>query len=105
MTRLSNRVLEDVSDHEVDVYFADQSIVSLWNRLRDRGEVPFLTGWYWQRGAREGGPFRSKAAATRDAYYRIVLNTDPPATGGQQRQPKASATRSWRRATVRPHVH
>jgi hypothetical protein len=37
-----------------------------------------FSGWYWAKGALEGGPFRSQSSAYRDAWFRLVAKRVPP---------------------------
>lgn len=73
-------VSEAVRQAGVEVYFADRSVTSVWNKDRDEGEPIYYGGWYWHRSHRgrviqtdEDGPFKSESAAIRDAYIKLQL--------------------------------
>ena len=79
--RLPNYVLSKVKRAKVRVWFAPRSFTKRMNEMRDDGDPIFYGGWYWDRSDNRGrvidfdtsGPFRSEAAAIRDAYTRLQL--------------------------------
>ena len=77
MTRLAARI-ETATLAAVEVAYLDAGACRWWNARRGGGDVPVLAGWYWLQGPREAGPFRSRSAAVRDAWYRVVLRREPP---------------------------
>lgn len=64
----------------VQVYYVSRQETKWWNRRRSRGDgdLAMLSGWHWEARRREAGPFRSRSAAERDAYYRLSLHIEPP---------------------------
>lgn len=77
MSKLKDSVIASVLSLATVTYI-DRSAAQWWNKQRGRGEMQTFTGWYWSCGPREEGPFRSESAAIRDAYYALVLRSDPP---------------------------
>lgn len=80
MTSLRAKVIEDTSKH-VHVVFVDRGTAKWWNDRRRPDDTVQFCGWYWVHGADEAGPFRTRSAAVRDAYYRFVLRRELPAIG------------------------
>jgi hypothetical protein len=77
MPQLSYEVIE-AALRRVHLYYADRDIIKYWNDNREEGEPKIFTGYYWSAGWKEGGPFKTKGAAIRDAYYQVVLEREPP---------------------------
>jgi hypothetical protein len=76
--RLRNSLIADVQ-RRVRVFNLPRPIATYWNARRDKGEPVVFTGWYWTIGAsREAGPFKSRSAAYRDAWFRVVQEVEPP---------------------------
>ena len=75
---LSREIVEDVTD-AVKVFYVDFAATRYWAEKRAKGEPLVFTGWYWALGGREGGPFKSKSACYRDAWYRVCNKQSPPA--------------------------
>jgi len=89
------------------VFYVSGEAVRSWNERRALGEPRAFSGWYWARGARENGPFRSRSAAFRDAYYALVLKeAAPPLRLGRavikvrNEQPKLRLVRDERRSAA-----
>lgn len=59
----------------------DREAAKWWNMRRKSDDTPVFCGWYWVRGHEEAGPFGTRSAAIRDAYYRFVLKREVPAVG------------------------
>jgi hypothetical protein len=78
MPALKNTVLEAVNDKGVRVVYLDQRTSKWWNSRRRADDTVTFCGYYWTRRDEEGGPFRSRSAALRDAYYRFVLQREVP---------------------------
>jgi hypothetical protein len=74
---LPNAIIKDV-DEGVAVFYVPFSTCRYWAEHRAPGEPLVFSGWYWAEGAREGGPFKSKSACYRDAWYRAVRHKQPP---------------------------
>lgn len=74
---LPNAIIEDVED-AVAVFYVDYATTRIWAENRDKGEPLVFSGWYWAKGPREGGPFKSRSACYRDAWYRLVQRRTPP---------------------------
>lgn len=77
--KLSNAILGKTMD-KVRVVYMTRDIAKFWNNSRNRkaDEPAVFCGFYWINGSEEGGPFKSRMAAYRDAYFRIVLEIKPP---------------------------
>lgn len=102
MARLKDAVL-DAALRVVDVVHVDGDAVRYWNARKRPGEAAMFKGWYWVQGPREGGPFPNRSAAIRDAYYRVVLRTDPPgANDAAAASDRAPTTERARPAAYRP---
>lgn len=79
---LSKDVIESTEAH-VRVVYVDMALVAFWNQKREAGEPRLFTGFYWLNGAAEAGPFRSRSAAYRDAWYHQVVKREPPSINTQ----------------------
>ena len=77
MTALKKQVVEDTTA-EVQVYYLTRQISAWWNARRSPEDIATFCGWYWVRGREESGPFRTRSAALRDAYYRFVIHQRLP---------------------------
>jgi hypothetical protein len=71
-------VIQAVKKNGVHIYYADRRIAKLWNR--DKEDLLRYCGWYWYRTYKgrvidhdESGPFRTRMAATRDAFIKLQL--------------------------------
>lgn len=85
MGSLSNATVADTLA-EVEVVYLDRGFSTWWNankRHKENGDTAAMCGYFWVRGNDEAGPFRSRSAAIRDAYYRFVLQREAPMTGHQ----------------------
>lgn len=82
MSRLGKSVLDDTLE-QVEIVYLDRATTKWWNgrRTPNAGEPVAFCGFFWIRSELEGGPFRSRSAAIRDAYYRFVLKIAAPSTG------------------------
>ena len=74
---ISNSIQDEVR-HAVRVFYVPYAATLLWKEHRAKGEPLVFSGWYWAKGAREGGPFRSQSACYRDAWYRCCRDSPPP---------------------------
>jgi hypothetical protein len=77
---LPNLVVDAV-EREVRIAYVAREVASYWNQRRDRedkDDVCVFTGWYWLNGTKQGGPFRSRSAAYRDAWFQVVHKQPPP---------------------------
>ena len=95
----------------VRVVYLDRATAKLWNSRRDNGDTAVFCGFYWIKGGNEGGPFKTRSSALRDAYYRFVLRRDPPTAGHTviKAKPKSgsnitSRVAPKRRTRSRPHL-
>lgn len=77
MTALTKVVIEDTLA-EVQVHYLSREISKWWNARRAPGETATFCGWFWVRNNQEGGPFRTRSAALRDAYYKFVIHQKLP---------------------------
>lgn len=80
MSALRAAVIEAVS-HQVRIVFVGRETAKWWNQRRKVDDTVQFCGWYWVRGSEEAGPFRSRSACMRDAYYRFVLLREMPSVG------------------------
>lgn len=76
------------------VGYVDREIATFWNKRKHGDDIRTFTGWYWVGRHRSNGPFKTRSAAIRDAYYNLVLNIEPPIT------PLTTALPSRRRRLV-----
>ncbi len=77
MTALKKDVITDTLA-EVRVVYLNREISRWWNARKAPEDVVTFCGWYWIRGSQESGPFRTRSAALRDAYYAHVLHENLP---------------------------
>lgn len=78
--RLPGSVYEALRSNKIVISRADRSMVGFWNERRAGDELRYYTGFYWHREKdpnQEHGPFRSHAAACRDAYQKLQLRYSP----------------------------
>lgn len=75
---LPNKIIDDVTE-AVTVFYVDYATTRFWAENRAKGEPLVFSGWYWAQGIREGGPFKSRSACYRDAWFRVVQKRTPPA--------------------------
>lgn len=72
-------IMDSISDEGVYVLRLTRDTAGWWNRRRLADDTRVFCGWYWIRPGTPGdGPFATKSAAYRDAYYRFVLKRKPP---------------------------
>jgi hypothetical protein len=76
--RLRNSLIADVQ-RSVRVFYLSRPIARYWNDRREAGQPGVFCGWYWCVASREAGPFKSRSAAHRDAWYQVVLEREAPA--------------------------
>ena len=74
---LPNAIIKDV-DEGVTVFYLNYATTRYWAEHRAKDEPLVFSGWYWAQGSREGGPFKSKSACYRDAWFRAVRHKQPP---------------------------
>lgn len=74
---LPNKLIADV-DEDVKVFYLTYAVCRYWAEHRAKDEPLVFSGWYWAQGGREGGPFKSKSACYRDAWFRAVRHKQPP---------------------------
>jgi len=65
---------------EVEIVYLNRDVSSWWNARRSANDTATFCGWYWIKGRQEGGPFRTRSATLRDAYYQFVLHRSTPRT-------------------------
>jgi hypothetical protein len=80
---LSDALLKDAGETGVKVFYVSYQATRRWAVERDAGEPLVFSGWYWALGAREAGPFKSRSAAWRDAWYRLAQRKAPPVIARQ----------------------
>lgn len=74
---LPNAIITDVED-TVTVFYVNYQTTRIWAESRAPGEPLVFSGWYWAKGPREAGPFKSRSACYRDAWFHIVQKRTPP---------------------------
>ncbi len=79
---LPNAIIGDVED-QVTVFYVTYGATRYWAENRDKGDPLVFSGWYWAKGPIEGGPFKSRSACYRDAWFRVVQRRSPPVLRGQ----------------------
>ena len=77
MSSLTKAVINDTLE-KCQVHYLDRSTARWWNERRAKGQPPVFCGWYWVKGPREAGPFKTQSSAMRDAYFTLVLNEHVP---------------------------
>jgi hypothetical protein len=105
MSALKNEVISDTLS-EVEVLYMSRAVSKWWNANKSPEDTRIFGGWYWVKDGREGGPFRTKSSALRDAYYRFVLHQklprawakEPPRSVLHPRKTAAKHTREARAA-------
>jgi hypothetical protein len=80
------RTLVEDTLREVEIVRLDWDLVQSWNRERPVETPRMFAGFYWVNGARQGGPFNSRSAALRDAWYACVAHEAQPAINVQRRR-------------------
>lgn len=80
MTALKASVVKSTFE-KVQVVYLDRETSKWWNARRRPDDTTVFCGWYWINGEEEAGPFKSRSAAVRDAYYRFVLHREIPNVG------------------------
>jgi hypothetical protein len=96
---LPQALIDDVSAVIDEVFYVPYAATRVFNTDREEGEPLVFSGWYWARGALEGGPFRSASAAYRDAWFRLVRKTTPPRLHKDAIEFKRKQNRSARTST------
>ena len=74
---LPNAIVSDVMD-VCEVFYLHWDQCKHFNERRKDGEPMVFTGWYWAKGAQEAGPFKTRSACYRDAWFRLVRHQAPP---------------------------
>jgi hypothetical protein len=75
----------------VTVFYVNYATTRYWAENRAKGEPLVFSGWYWAVGPREGGPFKSRSACYRDAWFRIVQRRTPPVLHAEARKAERRA--------------
>jgi hypothetical protein len=83
MTALRRKVVEATME-QVEVVYLSRETSKWWNARRRPEDCATFCGYYWIRKREEMGPFKSRSACVRDAYYRFVLQRELPSVGHSQ---------------------
>lgn len=75
--QLKAQIVSETLEHVRLIYVSRQT-VKWWNDRKEEDDIDACVGWYWVSAEAEAGPFMSRSAAIRDAYYKFVLKR--PAT-------------------------
>lgn len=78
---LPDHVIKTVEDARVTVFYLSYAACRHWAEHRERDEPLVFSGWYWARGGREAGPFKSQSAAWRDAWFSVRSVRGPSMSG------------------------
>lgn len=81
MGSLRAEITSETMNH-VRIVYLDRETSKWWNQRRRQDDTPIFCGWYWIKGQEEAGPFKTRSAALRDAYYRFVLEREAPRAFG-----------------------
>jgi len=100
MPALKKEVITDTLG-TVQVHYLSREVSKWWNANRSPEDTPTFCGWYWVRGKQEAGPFQTRSAALRDAYYRFVLHQEIPRM--YKTEPPAKVIRAARKHTTKAH--
>jgi hypothetical protein len=76
---LPRSVINAVDAAVDEVFYVSYQTTRVFNESRAKGTPLVFSGWYWAKGRREGGPFKSQSSAYRDAWYALVAIARPPA--------------------------
>lgn len=72
-----NEILEAIG--QVEFFYLNRTSTLIYNQNFRKCDQPrMFGGWCWSHKNKEGGPFRTISAARVDAYYRAILNKQPP---------------------------
>ena len=96
---LPNALIADVEER-VTVFYVSYATTRLWAAHREKGEPLIFSGWYWAIGPREAGPFKSRSACYRDAWFRIVQKRTPPVLRTENEKAEKSEQREIRKRKV-----
>lgn len=103
MSWIPDSISKEVEDAKTKITYLPREVAKAWNGQRKVGESVVFTGWYWSKDSKEGGPFKSRSACVRDAYYIVVLHAAPPSpTAFQKRQEVAENRRQLREQNRTP---
>jgi|SRR4051812_31368587 hypothetical protein len=83
MTALRKSVVERTMK-QVEIVYLSRDTAKWWNARRRPDDTATFCGWYWIHRREEMGPFKSRSACIRDAYYRLVLQRELPSVGQSQ---------------------
>lgn len=98
MTSLRHNVVEEVASR-VRIVRVTREQTKWWNQRRQKEDTVVFCGFYWVRDDEEAGPFGTRSAAIRDAYYKFILKRDAPAVGHALAYPVSVARMKRRRAS------
>lgn len=82
MPSLKKDLVRDVLQ-EVRIVYLNKEISRWWNNKRSDEDTPVFCGFFWIHGTQEGGPFRTRSAAIRDAHYQFIANRRLPKVWGE----------------------
>jgi len=86
MCRLPDQVYTRCKASNIVVFYADKGMTKFWNSANKKIVEPrYICGFYWYKedattkkaASAEIGPFRSYAAAARDAFIALGFQLDP----------------------------
>ena len=87
------KAVADAVDDAVKVFYVPYAATRAWKEDRVPGEPLIFTGWYWAMGKIENGPFKSRSACFRDAWFRAVNHRKPPELHSDAKAFEAQAAR------------
>lgn len=97
---LPRSVINDVHETVDEVFYVNYQTTKVFNESRTPGVPLVFSGWYWAKGPREGGPFKSQSAAYRDAWYRLCSRTKMPLVHETARGEIRRQERTAKRETI-----
>lgn len=98
---LRDSILTEVTDLGARIFYLSYAACRRWAENRDPDQPLVFSGWYWSKGGREAGPFKSQSAAWRDAWYQLGRHRAPLLTkhnDDYEREMSAPAPKRKRRA-------
>ena len=75
---LPDKVIASVNDGVDEVFYLLYATTKIFNEQRPPGTPLVFSSWYWAKGTREAGPFKSQSSAYRDAWYRLCSRQRAP---------------------------
>lgn len=94
---LPNAVVSSVENMVDEVFYVGFTLSRVLNEHRERDQPLIFSGWYWAKGSFEGGPFKSRSACYRDAWFRLVHRKPAPRIHADTQRAEAKLKRDARK--------